>query len=246
MLVDCHAHIDTDDFDNDRDEVVKKCNIIIVNAGVDYNSSLKSIDLANKYTNVIPAVGLHPEFIGEKEKELPLILELISKVKIISEVGLDYYWIKDSSLRKRQIEVLQKFFEIGEKEGKPLIVHIRGGMKDLLQLISSYKLKLVVHAFEGSVKDAKRIIDYGGYISIPPIVVRDKQRQEIVKNVELSNLLTETDSPFMGAKKGERNEPCNVRLAIQKIAELKGLSEEEVENVIYNNFMRLLNLQIRS
>ncbi len=246
MLVDCHAHIDTDDFEKDRDEVVKKCNIIIVNAGVDYNSSLKSMDLASKYTNVIPAVGLHPEFIREKEKELPLILELISKVKIISEVGLDYYWVKDDSLRKKQIEVLQKFFEIGEKEGKPLIVHVRGGMKDLLQIIPSYKLKLVVHAFEGSVKDAKRIIDYGGYISIPPIVVRDKQRQEIAKNVELSNLLTETDSPFMGAKKGERNEPCNVKLAVQKIAELKGISTEEVENAIYNNFIRLLNFQIRS
>ncbi|BAB67148.1 TatD family hydrolase [Sulfurisphaera tokodaii] len=242
MLVDAHAHIDIKDFDKDRDQILKKCNIIVVNAGVDLESNLKSLELEKKYSNVIAAVGFHPEFVKNKINELDKCLELVEKARIISEVGLDYFWIKEDELRKKEIEILSRFLEIGEKEQKPLIIHVRGGFNDLVTILSSYKVKFVIHAFEGSIKNAKRVIELGGLISMPPILLRDKTRQEIIKNVDLEYILTETDSPFMAHEKMIRNEPCNVQLTIEKIAELKNIDIQEVEKKIENNFKKLLHL----
>jgi len=236
MLVDAHAHIDVKDFDNDREEVLKKCNIVVVNAGVDLESNLKSLGLEKKYSNVIAAIGFHPEFIKDKFSEVDKCLELTQKARIISEIGLDYFWIKEEELRKKQKEVLSKFLEIAEKDRKPTLIHVRGGFSDLISLLSSYKVKFAIHGFEGSLKNANKVIDLGGLISIPPILVRDKNRQEVVKNVDIQYLLTETDSPFMGPEKMKRNEPCNVKFTIEKIAELKGMGKKEVEEKILDNF----------
>ncbi|MBP1358020.1 MAG: TatD family hydrolase, partial [Sulfolobus sp.] len=112
---------------------------------------------------------------------------------------------------------------------------------DLLQLLQSFKIKFAIHGFEGSVKNAIKVVDLGGFISVPPILLRDRNRQDIVKHIDLEYLLTETDSPFMSAEKLVRNEPCNVRLTIQKIAELKRTSNCEVEKKIENNFKRLIS-----
>ncbi|QIW24848.1 TatD family deoxyribonuclease [Sulfolobus sp. S-194] len=242
MLIDVHAHIDVKDFDKDRDQILKKCNIIVVNAGVDLGSNLKSLELEKKYNNVIAAVGFHPEFVKDKIHELENCLELVKKAKIISEVGLDYFWIKEDELRRKEIEILSRFLEIGEKEQKPLIIHVRGGFNDLVNILSSYKVKFVIHAFEGSIKNARKVIELGGLISMPPILLRDKTRQEIIKNLDLEYILTETDSPFMAHEKMIRNEPCNVKLTIEKIAQLKNIDIQEVEKKIENNFKKLLHL----
>jgi len=236
MLIDAHAHIDVKDFDNDREEILKKCNIVVVNAGVDLESNLKSLELEKKYSNVIAAIGFHPEFIKDKISEVDKCLELTKKARLISEIGLDYFWVKEEELRKKQKEVLSKFLEIAEKDRKPTLIHVRGGFSDLISLLSSYKVKFAIHGFEGSIKNANKVTDLSGLISIPPILVRDKNRQEVVKNVDIQYLLTETDSPFMGPEKMKRNEPCNVKLTIEKIAELKGMEKEEVEEKILNNF----------
>jgi len=237
MLVDAHAHIDVKDFDNDREEVLEKCNIVVVNAGVDLESNLKSLELEKKYSNVIAAVGFHPEFIKDKINEVDKCLQLTREVRIISEIGLDYFWIKEEELRRKQKEVLSEFLEIAEKERKATLIHVRGGFSDLISMLTSYKVKFAIHGFEGSIKSANKVIDLGGLISIPPILIRDKNRQEVVKNVDIQYLLTETDSPFMGPERMKRNEPCNVKLTIEKIAELKGMEKEEVEEKILNNFI---------
>ena len=242
MLIDAHSHIDVKDFDNDREEVLKKCDIVVVNAGVDLESNLKSLELEKKYSNVIAAIGFHPEFIKDKIDEVDKCLELTKKARIISEIGLDYFWVKEEESRKKQKEILSKFLEIAEKDRKPALIHLRGGFSDLISIISSYKVKFAIHAFEGSIKNANKVIDLGGLISIPPILVRDKNRQEVVKNIDIQYLLTETDSPFMGPEKMKRNEPCNVRFTIEKIAELKKMQEEEVEEVILNNFIRFSDI----
>ncbi len=101
MLIDAHAHVDVREFDKDRDEVLSRCEILVVNAGVDLATNLASLDLANRYGNVIPAVGFHPEFIEKADKEINSIIPLLEKAPLISEVGLDYFWIKDEKLRKK-------------------------------------------------------------------------------------------------------------------------------------------------
>ncbi|MEJ2777099.1 hydrolase TatD [Sulfolobus sp. SCGC AB-777_L09] len=241
MYVDSHAHIDTKEFDNDRDYIVNECEIIIVNAGIDIESNIKSLTLEKKYKNVIAAVGFHPEFVKDHLEQVEKCLELVDKAKIVSEIGLDYFWIKEQELRRKQIEILSLFLNKAEKQRKPAIIHVRGGMNDFLNMISSYKVKFVIHAFEGNVKTANKVIELGGMISIPPVIVRDKQRQEVVKNIDLDYILTETDSPFLGPEKMSRNKPCNVVYTIRKISELKGVDEKEVIKKIEDNFKKLIS-----
>jgi TatD DNase family protein len=241
MYVDSHAHIDTKEFDNDRDYIVNECEIIIVNAGIDIESNIKSLTLEKKYKNVIAAVGFHPEFVKDHLEQVEKCLELVDKAKIVSEIGLDYFWIKEQELRRKQIEILSLFLNKAEKQRKPAIIHVRGGMNDFLNMISSYKVKFVIHAFEGNVKTANKVIELGGMISIPPVLVRDKQRQEVVKNIDLDYILTETDSPFLGPEKMSRNKPCNVIYTIRKISELKGVDEKEVIKKIEDNFKKLIS-----
>jgi len=241
MYVDSHAHIDTKEFDNDRDYIVNECEIIIVNAGIDIESNIKSLTLEKKYKNVIAAVGFHPEFVKDHLEQVEKCLELVDKAKIVSEIGLDYFWIKEQELRRKQIEILSLFLNKAEKQRKPAIIHVRGGMNDFLNMISSYKVKFVIHAFEGNVKTANKVIELGGMISIPPVLVRDKQRQEVVKNIDLDYILTETDSPFLGPEKMSRNKPCNVAYTIRKISELKGVDEKEVIKKIEDNFKKLIS-----
>ena len=241
MYVDSHAHIDTKEFDNDRDYIVNECEIIIVNAGIDIESNIKSLTLEKKYKNVIAAVGFHPEFVKDHLQQVEKCLELVDKAKIVSEIGLDYFWIKEQELRRKQIEILSLFLNKAEKQRKPAIIHVRGGMNDFLNMISSYKVKFVIHAFEGNVKTANKVIELGGMISIPPVLVRDKQRQEVVKNIDLDYILTETDSPFLGPEKMSRNKPCNVVYTIRKISELKGVDEKEVIKKIEDNFKKLIS-----
>lgn len=241
MLVDIHAHLDTIEFENKIDEILNKCNILVVNAGVDYKSDINTLKLSQKYKQILPAIGFHPEYIEKFDEEKDKILKLIPNAIAISEVGLDYYWIKNQDLRKKQIEVLKIFLEISEKTKKAIILHVRGGMNELLQLLNSYKVTFVIHAFEGSVKDANKVIELGGYISIPPVIIRDKYRQKVVESIDLEYLVTETDSPFLGPEKGKINEPCNVKLALEKISEIKKTEISEVEEKIEKNFRKILN-----
>lgn len=239
MLLDAHAHIDVKEFDSDRDQVLSRCEILIVNAGVDLTTNLTTLELSKRYRNVIPAIGFHPEFIERVEQELEQIKALVNIAPIISEVGLDYFWIKDETLRKKQREVLEIFMQLGQAQNKPLIIHSRGGLREILDLVPSYGVRFAIHGYEGSVRDALRIVELGGFVSFPPIIVRDKGRREIAKHVHEDHILTETDSPFMGPDKS-RNEPCNVRITIETLTEIRKAKREEIEEKIMNNFRRLL------
>ncbi|MGC9106446.1 MAG: TatD family hydrolase [Thermoprotei archaeon] len=241
MLFDGHAHLDSEQFKGNVRDIASECNVLIVNASVDLRSSLNTLKLASELDNVFPAIGFHPEFV-ERSQEVPQVLELVEYAVEVSEVGLDYYWIKDDVLRKKEIEVLSAFLERAERLSLPVVIHSRGGNKDLLNILPSYRITFAIHAFEGSLKHANAIVDLGGFISFPPIIVRDRSRADIAKSVDLSHILTETDSPFMGAEKGEINRPCNVIKAVKKIAELKGLPPEEVEAIIERNALRFFDV----
>jgi len=239
MLVDVHAHLDVEEFDKDREEVLRKCRIVVVNAGVDLKSSMASLNMARSYPNVVPAVGLHPEFVEKADLELEKVLELIKDAPIISEVGLDFYWIKEEKLRKKQVEMLGRFMEEGERQRKALVIHSRGGLRDILEMVTSYKVKFVIHAYEGSIKDAIRVHELGGFVSIPPIIVRDKVRRTVAEKIPLESILTETDSPFMGPDR-YRNEPCNVAITLMELAKLRKQDVREIEEKIQDNFKGIM------
>jgi len=245
-FVDVHAHLDFSEYDSEIDEVMKKCEetktITIVN-GVHSSSNRKVLELAKKYNLIKPALGFYPtHVVEEKEETFNSEIEFISKSKCVAygEIGLDFKYTKDEINKKKQESAFWKFIELGEKTNKPLIIHSRKAELKVIEMLESSKLKKpIMHCFSGKKKLVKRCADNGWFFSVPVIVNKLQQFQELVQNTNINQLLTETDSPYLGPVPGEKNYPWNVSIAIKKIAEIKGFEEKEVENNIFMNYQKL-------
>jgi TatD DNase family protein len=235
LLIDVHCHIDDKVFDEDRDEVVDRArDMIILNAGVDPSSNRRTLQIAEKYSNVKACLGLHPEYISKFsneliEKEIAWIRNNSTRIIAISEIGLDYYWVKDEDQRQRQRKLFRTMLELADELGMPVITHSRDATKDTLEILSEYpQLRVVLHGFSE--------LDNRGFpVSVAPNIYRNKAKQRQVTALPLEALLTETDSPLLGIDPKERNEPSNVAQVIEKIAELKKLNTEKVASTIARN-----------
>jgi TatD DNase family protein len=246
LLIDVHCHIDDQAFDKDRDEVVKRAsNVMMLNAGVDPPSNRKTLEIADRYRNVKACLGLHPEFIAkfldqEIEKEIAWIGTQNKRIVAISEIGLDYYWVKDDKQRERQRILFRKMLNLAEELSLPVIVHSRDAVADTLAILEEFRsLRVVLHGFSD--------MNNRGYsVSVAPSIYRNKAKQRQVQALPLEALLTETDSPLMGIDPKQRNEPAYVVKVIEKVAELKNRNTEEVSSEISRNASRLLGEPICS
>jgi TatD DNase family protein len=235
LLIDVHCHIDDQTFDNDRDQVVERArDVLILNAGVDPASNRKTLEIAGKYGNVRACLGLHPEFIVKFTddliaKETKWIKEHRKQIVAVSEIGLDYYWVKNEDQRIRQKNLFRKMLQLASELSLPVIIHSREAANDTLSILQEFReLKVILHGFSEP--------DNKGYpVSVAPNIYRNKAKQRQVKELPLEALLTETDSPLLGIDPKERNEPANVVKVIEKIAELKNLNTEEVRERISRN-----------
>lgn len=254
MFIDSHAHLDDDRFDLDRDILIKnlKDNKIelVLNIGADLETSLASIDLAEKYENIYATVGVHPhsakyftEETYEKFKELAAHKKLVA----IGEIGLDFYY--DNSPRDVQRQVFRRQLELAKEVNLPVVIHSREATKesfDILKEASKEGVKGVLHSFSGSVEIAREYIKLGYYISIGGPVTFKNARvvKEVAKEVPLEYMLIETDCPYLTPEpyRGKRNEPMYVRYAAEKIAEIKGVTLEEVAKATSDNVYKLFNI----
>lgn len=247
-LVDVHAHFDLGEYDQDIKEVLegcKKANVkaVVIN-GVHPESNRKVLKLSKEHPLLKPALGYYPTHIVEDkwekiEEELDFILKNREKVAL-GEVGLDYKETTDEAGKKKQREAFEKIIKISEKTKKPLIIHSRKAEEDVISMLESSTLKNpVMHCFMGKTKLWQKAADNGYNFSIPVIVNKLQQFQELVKYANINQILTETDSPYLAPVQGERNTPANVAIAIKKIAEIKGFTEEETANTIFMNYQRL-------
>lgn len=235
MLIDVHCHIDDQVFEHDRDQVVERArDVLILNAGVDPASNRKTLEIAGKYGNVKACLGLHPEFIVKFTddliaKETRWIKEHGKQIVAVSEIGLDYYWVKNEDQRIRQKNLFRKMLQLASELSLPVIIHSREAANDTLSILQEFReLKVILHGFSEP--------DNKGYpVSVAPNIYRNKAKQRQVKELPLEALLTETDSPLLGIDPKERNEPANVVKVIEKIAELKNLNTEEVRERISRN-----------
>jgi TatD DNase family protein len=250
-FVDVHAHLDYKDFDNDLDKVIdnaRKAGVkkIICN-GVSQESNRKVLEISKKYDIVDAGIGIYPpdalsEEIGKEVKidideELKFFEENLEKIICIGEIGLDYKNVKDKELQK---QIFIKQVEFAKKHNLPIIVHSRQAEDDVIDILEkiNYK-KVILHCFSGKKSLVKKGAELGFYFSIPTHVVRSETMQNIVREVNINKLLTETDSPFLSPFKGKRNEPAFVVESVKKIAEIKGFEFKEVENNILMNFINL-------
>lgn len=248
LLIDIHAHLDHWKFKKDIGEVIARAREkgfkVIINNGTDIKSNRKVLDLMERYDIAEAALGIYPiegKELSEEEinKEIEFIEKNKNKIKAIGEVGLDYHWEKDDKEIKKQKILFEKFIKLAEKINKPIIIHSRNAEQDCIEMIESSNIKKAdFHCFNGNKALIKRIADNGYYFSIPTNIVKNKNIKAIVKIASISQLFTETDSPYLSPFEG-RNEPVNILETIKKIAEIKNMDEKEVVNNIYMNYQKV-------
>lgn len=254
MLIDSHAHLDGEEFAQDREEVLafaKKMGIDrIVNVGFDLPSSRRSIALAGRYPGVYAAVGVHPHEAGEApENYLEELEKLASQPKVVAigEIGLDYFY--NHSEPEVQKRIFREQIRLAKRIGKPIIIHDRDAHADTLNIIREERAGEtggVLHCFSGSWEMAQECMKMGFYISLAgPVTFKNaKKGIEVALNMPLHRLLVETDSPYLTPEpyRGRRNEPGYVRYVAEKIAELKGISLEEVAEATTRNAEELFGI----
>ncbi len=243
MLVDVHAHLDSKELFPRIDDILQKCRALgfrsIINNGTDHESNQKTLMLSKKYDLIMPSLGIFPtvaENLSEKEIEQEMSFIKKSKPFALGEVGLDFFWGKK---KERQADVFRRIIALAKEIKKPLIVHSRNAEKDVIELLTQEDAPTVVlHCFSGKTALIKKAIEKNFFFSIPPNIVRSDHFKNMARMVPTSLLLTETDSPYLGPRKDEINEPANVALALKEIARIKNLDEREITNIVYMNFQR--------
>ncbi|MEG0898157.1 MAG: TatD family hydrolase [Oscillospiraceae bacterium] len=250
-IFDSHAHYDDEDFDEDRNKLLLNMadNGIeyILNASSDIVSSRNSVDLAEKYPFIFAAVGVHPQsaqtYSNEIEAEL-IELSKLKKVVAVGEIGLDYHY--DDTNKIFQLIAFEKQLLLAEELDLPVIIHSRDATEDTLSLLKKYKPRGVVHCFSGSAETAAEIIKLGMYIGFTGVITfkNAKRAIEAAKIIPLDKLLVETDCPYMAPVpfRGERCNSTMLQSSVEKLAEIKEISPQDLANITNNNAKKLFNL----
>lgn len=257
LLVDVHAHLDHERFKKDLDDVIDRARDAgvksIITSGVNSSTNKIALSLAEKYDIVNCSFGLYPIDALEVElknedsgftrdtepidvdAELDWIKKNKDKCIAIGEVGLDYHWVQGKE--KEQQRVFQKVIDMVEKIDKPIVVHTRKAELDCIEMLESSNLKKVLlHCCMGKKSLIRRAADNGWKFSIPPVITRLQHFQMMAEIVNINQILTETDCPYLSPFPDRRNEPAFVFETIKKIAEIKNFTVEEVSNNIWMNY----------
>jgi TatD DNase family protein len=254
MLIDSHAHLDMDDYKDDLEEVIDRAVEggveRIVTIGIDLPSSVKALELANRFDFIYSTVGFHPhdaDKVSDADLKELQILAKEKKVVAWGEIGLDFF--KNRSQKNRQIEIFNTQIEIAYDLGLPVIIHNRDADTEILDILKTYRNadhKGIIHCFSSDYSAALTFIDLGFHISISGIVTfknADKLK-EVASRISIDRLLVETDAPFLAPvpKRGKRNEPLFVSYTAKMIAELRGMKFEELAGITTANCKKLLNI----
>ena len=247
MLLDTHTHLCLPEFDGDRAEVLDRAAEAGIGAVISVSETLaeveRNLDLAERFAGrVLPAAGLFPTLLdAEQGRAIEERIRLEPELFVaIGEVGLDHWKVQDEAGREVQRTIFCRFIELAIELDLPLNVHSRSaGRATIALLIERGARRVQLHAFDGRAATAQPAVEAGYFFSVPPSIVRSRQKQKLVGRLPLENLLVETDSPVLGPEPTERNEPANARISLEQIAELKGLAGEQVEAAIAANTRRL-------
>lgn len=253
MFFDTHAHYDSDRFDNDRGAVLSALPglgvDLVIDPGCDEVSSKAAVALAEEYAFLYAAVGWQPQELKESyyDGALDVIRQLAAhpKVVAIGEIGLDYYW--DTSYNEFQQEILREQFRLAEELDLPVIFHDREAHGDSLAIVREFpNVRGVFHCYSGSAEMAKVLLDLGWYLGFDgPVTYKNaKKHREVLEICPMDRILIETDSPYLSPepKRGTRNHSGNLELINAKLAEIKGVSPEEMARITMENGRRLFRL----
>ena len=261
MIFDTHAHYDDKAYTEDRSELllsmeennVKK----IVDVGADMESTKCAVELAYNYDFIYAAVGVHPSEVEEMsdfdlEKLRKYVIDDSArderKIVAIGEIGLDYHWEEPS--RVLQKEWFVKQLELAQELEMPVVIHSRDAAEDTYDILKVYAdngLKGVMHCYSYSVEMAKKYVDMGLYIGIGGVLTfkNAKKLKEVAAEIPLDRIVLETDCPYMAPEphRGTRNDSTYIKYVVKTLAEIKGISEEEVERVTFENSCNLYGIK---
>ncbi len=252
-MIDSHCHLDFREFNKNRDEVIQNALssgvLTMINIGADLQTSINSVELADKHDSVFATVGVHPHdartYNDKVEQELSRLTEN-KNVKAIGEIGLDFY--RDLSPRTIQKDVFRRQLELAISKKLPVVIHTREAFEETAEIVREYAQKLtggVFHCFPGNAKNACEVIDLGFHISVGGVITYPGAGMaKMATEVSLEHVLIETDSPYLTPVpyRGKKNQPAYVRYVRDKLAELKDISVEEVETITDRNCQKLFRL----
>jgi TatD DNase family protein len=241
-LIDTHAHICDPVFDENRPAVMENARkagvCCIIGVAETLADSEKNLSLAARYPMLLPGAGLFPTILDLEQaaQVRDYIRNHAGRIAVIGEVGLDYWKVQDEPAREVQREIFREFIRLSLALDLPLNVHSRSAGRHAIEFLIKHSARRVqLHAFDGKASSALPGLDAGYFFSIPPSVVRSPQKQKLVRALPLDRILIETDSPVLGPDPAIRNEPANAVLAVETIARLKNLREEEVAEAAAEN-----------
>ena len=249
MYVDSHCHIDSREYDN-IEKVIERAidnnvKILIVN-GYDRRSNSEVLELVKKYDIVYGAIGWQPGEIDDISEEDYLFLENHindKKIVAIGEIGLDYHY--EGYDKDKQIEVFKRQIDIANMYNKPVIVHTRDAIQDTYDILKIKNARGVIHCYSGSLEMAKQFINIEFCLGIGGICTFKNANNiiKVIKSIPLEYIVLETDSPYLAPEpfRGHKNEPKNIPLIANKIAEIKGISVENVKSVTTTNIRRVFD-----
>ena len=253
QLIDTHTHLYLPEFDADRDEVVNRAVdngvVKMLLPNIDLQSVASMLSLENRYTGICyPMIGLHPTSVKEDYLiQLDKIESLFEKNRFIAigEIGIDLYW--DKTFLKEQIIAFRRQIAFAIDKGLPVVIHSRESFPEVFSVLDEFKrkgLKGVFHAFSGNIKDAENAIGMGFKLGIGGIVTfKNSGLDKIVKEIGPENIILETDSPYLAPVpfRGKRNESSYICIINKKLAEIFGMSEEEIASITFTNTTGLFN-----
>ena len=251
MIIDTHAHYDDEIFSGDRDEVFaafKKADIgIVVNVGSTLEGAKESVRLSGQYDFIYAAVGVHPsetEDLEEKDMDRLADMSALDKVVAIGEIGLDYHY--DRPERELQKKWFLRQLQLAKETGLPVCIHSRDAAQDTMEILTAHGRELsggVIHCYSYSAEQAKAYLELGFYLGIGGVVTfkNGKKLKEVVKQSPMERLVLETDAPYLAPVpyRGKRNDSGYLPFVVRQIAEIKGISTEEVIRITEENARKL-------
>ncbi len=250
-LIDTHCHINLKDFNEDFGDVIERIETrleSVINVGFDLKSSEESVKLSNKYESIYATVGIHPHdastYDGFAEARLRELAKN-PKVLAIGEIGLDYY--RNLSPKEIQKEVFKKQIELALEIGKPVVIHCRDAYEDTINILKEYKnIKGIMHSYSGSYETAKILMDRFYFSISGPVTFKNAVTlREMVEKLPIEKILVETDSPYLTPEpfRGKRNEPCYVEYVAKMVAEIKGISYDEIIKITNENTKKAFGME---
>lgn len=253
MLFDTHAHLDDRRFDDDRAELLetlpKKGITLLMNPGCDLPSSYAAVELANTHDWIYAAVGSHPDDADHADEETLAQYRTLAqnnpRVKAIGEIGLDYYY--EDIPREIQQEAFRRQMALARELNLPVIIHERDAHEDGLQIVEEFpEVTGVFHCYSGSAEMAKWLVARGWYIGFTGVITFKNARKavETAAAIPLDRIVIETDCPYMAPEpfRGRRNDPGYVYRMAEKLAEIRGITPEEMQRVTLENGKRLYRI----